>query len=57
VKTWFLNVLSQTGHFLCRYAWEAEEENIVNRLQTQMLELYQRNKFLERRLEAGGCTS
>jgi coiled-coil domain-containing protein 6 len=42
---------------LCRYAWEAEEENIVNRLQTQMLELYQRNKFLERRLEAGGCTS
>uniref|UniRef100_A0A7S0SUA3 Coiled-coil domain-containing protein 6 n=1 Tax=Mantoniella antarctica TaxID=81844 RepID=A0A7S0SUA3_9CHLO len=32
---------------------EAEEESIVNRLQVQMLELYQRNKFLERRIEAG----
>lgn len=35
---------------------EAEEESIVNRLQTQMLELYQRNKYLERRLEAGSKT-
>jgi coiled-coil domain-containing protein 6 len=33
---------------------EAEEEHIVNRLQSQLLEMYQRNRFLERRLEAGG---
>ena len=33
---------------------EQEEENIVNRLQTQMLELYQRNQILQRRLEHGG---
>lgn len=30
---------------------EQEEENIVNRLQTQMLELYRRNQILQRRLE------
>ena len=30
---------------------EQEEENIVNRLQTQMLELYRRNRILQRRLE------
>ena len=35
---------------------EAEEESIVNRLQMQMLELFQRNKYLERRLEAGSQT-
>ena len=33
---------------------EQEEENIVNRLQTQMLELYQRNQILQRRLEQSG---
>ena len=30
---------------------EQEEENIVNRLQTQMLELYRRNRILQKRLE------
>ena len=33
---------------------EQEEENIVNRLQIQMLELYQRNQILQRRLEQSG---
>jgi coiled-coil domain-containing protein 6 len=35
---------------------EAEEEHIVNRLQTQMLELFQRNQALQRRLEAASET-
>ena len=30
---------------------EQEEENIVNKLQTQMLELYRRNRILQKRLE------
>ena len=37
-------------------AMEVEEESIVNRLQLQMLELFQRNKYLERRLEHGSQT-
>ena len=32
---------------------EQEEENIVNRLQTQMLELFTRNQILQRKLEHG----
>ena len=36
---------------------EAEEESIVNRLQSQMLELYQRNMMLQRRLEGSATPS
>ena len=36
---------------------EAEEEHIVNRLQCQMLELYQRNVMLQRRLDGSATPS